>query len=108
MTQKEEILHNPIKWKRTNRGNLLFALYKGTEKCHRAILTNDWQDRLEICEWEGDVYDIIVVKPSMKESHRGFVFSGTPKWEGELTMEQWSMIKHLPFGDICLQLHLNK
>lgn len=100
-------MDNTIKWKRTNAGNLLFALYKGTVKRHKAVLTDDWQDRLEICEWEDDVYDTVVVKPSTKKGQRGFVFSETPKWEGELTMEQWGTIKHLPFDDICLYLHPN-
>jgi hypothetical protein len=93
-----------IKWKRTNMGNLLFALYKGKVKRHKAVLTDDWQDRLEICEWEDDVYDTIVVKPSIKESHRGFVFSETPKWEGELTLGQWHELKPLSFDAICQRL----
>ena len=93
-----------IKWKRTNVGNLLFALYKGKVKRSKAVLTDDWQDRLEIWEWEDDVYDTIVVKPSKKEGHRGFVFSGTPKWEGELTLEQWCELKPLSFDEICQRL----
>jgi len=93
-----------IKWKRTNAGNLLFALYKGKVKRLKAVLTDDWQDRLEICEREDDVYDTIVVKPSMKEGHRGVVFSETPKWEGELTLEQWHELKPLSFDEICQRL----
>jgi hypothetical protein len=50
------------------------------------------------------VYDIIVVKPSMKEGHRGFVFRGTPRWEGELTLEQWRELKPLSFDEIYKRL----
>lgn len=93
-----------IKWKRTSVGNLLFALYKGKVKRLKAVLTDDWQDRLEICEWEDDVYDVVIVKPIKKKGQRGFVFSDTPKWEGELTLEEWRELKVLPFGEICQRL----
>lgn len=99
-------MSNIIKWKRTNAGNILFALYKGKVKRQKAVLTDDWQDRLEVYKWEDDVYDTIIVKPTMKEDHKGFIFDKTPKWEGELTIEQWDTLKHLPFNSICLHLQV--
>lgn len=94
-----------IKWKRTNAGNLLFALYKGKVKRHEAVLTDDWQDRLEIDEYDEDVYDVVIVKPSRKEGHRDFVFhTSKPTWRGELTIEQWRELKPLSFDEIYKRL----
>jgi hypothetical protein len=101
-------MDDTIKWKRTNTGNIMFALCKGKVKHHEAALTDDWQDRLEVFEWEDDVYDVIIVKPNMKEGHREFIFSPTPKWEGELTPEQWCELRSLTFDEISTKLQNGK
>lgn len=90
-----------IKWRPTNAGNILFALYKGIRHREKAILTNDWQDRLEIDEYDEDVYDVVIVTPSRKKGHRDFVFqTSKPTWRGELTIEQWRELKPLTFAEI--------
>lgn len=90
-----------IKWRPTNAGNMLFALYKGIRHREKAILTNDWQDRLEIDEYDEDVYDVVIVTPSRKKGYRDFVFqTSKPTWRGELTIEQWRELKPLTFVEI--------
>ena len=94
-----------IKWRPTNAGNILFALYKGIRHREKATLTNDWQDRLEIDEYDEDVYDVVIVKPNRKEGHRDFVFhTSKPTWRGELTIEQWRELKPLTFAEIRQRL----
>lgn len=94
-----------IKWRPTNAGNMLFALYKGIRHREKAILTNDWQDRLEIDEYDEDVYDVVIVTPSRKKGYRDFVFqTSKPTWRGELTIEQWRELKPLTFAEIRQRL----
>ena len=93
-----------IKWKRTNSGNIMFARYKGVKRCFKSTLTDDWQDRLEVDEWDANVYDIIIAKPRTKEPHIDYIFHNEPSWSGEITIERWDELKRMPFSELYLSL----